>query len=49
MARRRKRIFRKLWRSVARKLPYHLRLALGVRLNRRRKEIEKREETKHEG
>ena len=37
MARRRKRIFRKLWRSVARKLPTHLRLALGIRLKRRSK------------
>ena len=49
MARHRKRIFRKLWRGVVRKLPYHLRLALGIRLKRRRKEIEKREEIKHEG
>ena len=49
MARRRKRTLRKLWRNLARWLPTHLRLALGIRLKRRRKEIEKREETKHEG
>jgi len=49
MARRRRRTLRKLWRSVTRRLPTHLRLALGIRLKRRKKEIEKREETKHEG
>ena len=49
MARHRKWTLRKLWRSVARKLPTHLRLALGIRLKRRKKEIEKREEIKHEG
>jgi len=49
VVRHRKRTLRKLWRSVARKLPTHLRLALGIRLKRRRKEIEKREEIKHEG
>ena len=37
MARRRRRTLRKLWRSLARKLPYHLRLALGIRLKRRSK------------
>ena len=49
MVRHRKRTLRKLWRSVARKLPTHLRLALGIRLKRRRTEIEKREEIKQEG
>ena len=46
MARRRRRTLRKLWRSLARKLPYHLRLALGIRLKKRkkRKETEIRKE-----
>lgn len=42
MARRRRRILRKLWRNLARKLPYHLRLAMGIRL----KKANKREEAK---
>lgn len=37
MARRRRRILRKLWRNLARKLPYHLRLALGIRLKAKNK------------
>jgi len=44
MARHRKRIFRKLWRGVVRKLPYHLRLALGIRLKKRSKPREIKEQ-----